>query len=118
MNTREHATDPQQLARLFISRARIADIDGIVELYEDGAVFAPDGSNVVSGHAQIREAIAKFLASRTDFTVSEQRPAMISGDLALTSARLPDGRITAEVARRQPDGSWRWVIDQPAIAHN
>jgi hypothetical protein len=21
----------------------------------------------------------------------------------------------AEVARRQPDGSWRWMIDQPAL---
>jgi hypothetical protein len=21
--------------------------------------------------------------------------------------------VTAEVARRQPDGSWKWVIDNP-----
>jgi len=37
------------------------------------------------------------------------------GDLALTSTRLPGGGATVEVARRQPDGSWRWVIDQPAV---
>lgn len=116
MNKREHATDPQQLVRLFIARAKVGDIDGIVELYEAGAIFAPDGSTIVSGHAQIQEAIAKLLASPTELAVTEQRPAMISGDLALTSARLPDGSVTAEVARRQADGSWRWVIDQPAIA--
>ena len=27
----------------------------------------------------------------------------------------PPARSTVEVARRQPDGSWRWVIDQPAL---
>jgi hypothetical protein len=32
--------------------------------------------------------------------------------LALGSTRLNDGGVTAEVARRQPDGTWRWVIDQ------
>jgi hypothetical protein len=31
--------------------------------------------------------------------------------LALGSTRLIDGGVTAEVARRQPDGTWRWVID-------
>jgi len=42
-------------------------------------------------------------------------PVIRHGDLALTSTRLPGGGATAEVARRQPDGSWRWVIDQPAL---
>ena len=37
---------------------------------------------------------------------------MISGDLALTATRLPDGAVTAEVARRQADGTWLWVIDK------
>ena len=56
-----------------------------------------------------------FLATGVRFNVGEQRPAMLSGELALTSTRLPNGTMTAEVARRQSDGSWRWVIDQPAI---
>jgi hypothetical protein len=43
------------------------------------------------------------------------QPAIWNGDLALTSTRLPGGGATVEVARRQPDGSWRWVIDQPAV---
>jgi hypothetical protein len=38
------------------------------------------------------------------------------GDLALTSTRLPDGSVTAEIARRQGDGTWLWVIDQFSIA--
>jgi len=43
-----------------------------------------------------------------------QRPALRNGDLALTSTRIPAG-ATTEVARRQPDGTWLWTIDQPNI---
>jgi hypothetical protein len=42
------------------------------------------------------------------------QPALRFGDLALTSTRFAGG-ATAEVARRQPDGSWLWVIDQPRV---
>jgi len=35
--------------------------------------------------------------------------------LELTSTRLPGGGATVEVARRQPDGTWLWVLDQPNI---
>jgi hypothetical protein len=34
----------------------------------------------------------------------------------LTSTRLPDGNVTAEVARQQPDGTWLWIIDRYTIA--
>jgi hypothetical protein len=44
----------------------------------------------------------------------ESQPALRLGDLALTSTRFSGG-ATAEVARRQPDGTWLWVIDQPSI---
>ena len=36
-------------------------------------------------------------------------------DLALTSTLLVGGGATVEVARRQPDGTWLWVIDQPNV---
>jgi hypothetical protein len=36
---------------------------------------------------------------------------MICGNLALTSTQCPNGTITAEVARRQHDGTWLWVVD-------
>jgi hypothetical protein len=50
------------------------------------------------------------------FQVGEQRAAMVCGDLALTSTRLPDGMVTAEIARRQSDGTWLWVIDRFSIS--
>ena len=58
---------------------------------------------------------AELLAGRPAFSSAGQQPVIRHGGLALTSTRLPGGGATVEVARRQPDGSWRWVIDQPAL---
>jgi hypothetical protein len=57
----------------------------------------------------------RLLAGWLVFTSAGQQPVIRHEDLALTSTRLPGGGATVEVARRQPDGSWRWVIDQPAL---
>ena len=64
----------------------------------------------------IRAYFAGTVAAGRKFAVGGQRPAVIGGDLALTSTRLPDGTVTAEVARRQADGTWLWVIDKFANA--
>jgi hypothetical protein len=48
-------------------------------------------------------------------TSSSTVPTVVNGDIALTSTRLPGGGATVEVARLQPDGTWRWIIDQPSV---
>jgi hypothetical protein len=72
------------------------------------------GSGQAAGTDAICQALARFLAGNPKVSGVSQ-PALRFGDLALTSTRF-DGGATAEVARRQPDGTWRWVIDQPRIA--
>jgi hypothetical protein len=52
------------------------------------------------------------LAMGSKFQVGQQQHAVVNGDLALTSNRLPDGTVTAETARRQSDGTWLWAIDK------
>jgi hypothetical protein len=113
---RKLATDPQELAQLLVARANVGDVEGMVALYESNAVLAIGSASVARGASQIREFYTKLLATGVKFNVGEQRPALLTGEFALTSTRLPNGTITAEVARRQTDGTWRWVIDQPAIA--
>ncbi len=112
----EKAHDPQDLAKLIVSRANAGDIEGMVDLYEPNAVLADGGGRSAVGRDAIRQFYVEFLSTGVKFNLGEQRPAIISGDFALTSTRLPNGAVTAEVARRQPDGTWRWVIDQPSIA--
>ncbi|WP_086821260.1 nuclear transport factor 2 family protein [Allokutzneria sp. NRRL B-24872] len=113
----ERAREPEDLARLFVERANSGDVEGLVALYEPDAVLAvadvPDGQ--IQGSARIREFYADLLAGGGQVTPGSVRPALRKGNLALTSTVLADGNATAEVARRQPDGSWRWLIDQPRV---
>lgn len=107
---------PESLPLLFLDRANAGDLDGVLALYEPGAVVAfPSGLRAV-GRSQIRRAYAELFAVQPRFSPGVARPALIAGDVALTATVLPTG-TAAEVARRQPDGTWRWVVDDPAIAY-
>jgi ketosteroid isomerase-like protein len=109
------ANEPDDLARLLLERLNAADVEGVVELYEPDAVLAlPDGG-IAEGHEQLRRFYAELLASRPSFAPGQQLPALRLGDLALTATRLASGGATAEVARRQADGSWRWALDRPDV---
>jgi ketosteroid isomerase-like protein len=112
-SSREPAARPEDLGRLFLQRASAGDVDGVVALYEPAAVLAAAAGGPAVGSAQIRAVYTELLAGRPQFT-GEIRPALVHGDLALTSTRFPGG-ATAEIARRQPDGTWRWVADQPNV---
>lgn len=114
MNSNDRAMNPQDLARLFVERANAADVDGLVALYEPEATLAA-GDVVARGAAEIRRFYAALLERKSSFPAVDQLPAIENGDLAMTFARSPNGAISTEVARRQDDGSWRWVIDQLKI---
>ena len=115
---RRRANEPEELARLFVECANQGDVEGLVALYEPGAVLAlPDGL-VATGSEEIKKFYSTLLSSRPRFRPGVQRPALRCGRLALTSSRLTTGAVTAEVARQQADGSWLWVVDQPAIAQS
>jgi ketosteroid isomerase-like protein len=110
------AHNPEDLARFFVVRANAGDVEGLVALYESEAVLAcPDGQLAVGSEA-IRSFYSGLLAERPRFEAGEQQPALCHGDLALTSSRLTNGVVTAEIARKQADGAWLWAIDQPSIA--
>ncbi len=106
------AKEPNDLEKFFVARANAGDVEGLVALYESNAIVAFGQGEVAIGISQIREFFVKFLANRPQLDPSIQAEALCCGDLALTSSRLSNGDITAEVARRQPDGSWLWVVDQ------
>lgn len=110
----KNATNPEDLARLFVEFANAGDVDGLVSLYEPDAVVAV-GDPVARGHDEIRRFYAGILEKKREFPQVEQMAPVINGELAITVSRLPNGNISAEIARRQPDGSWRWTVDQLKI---
>lgn len=112
--SREKALKPEDITRLFVERSNAGDADGVAALYEPDAVLAyPPGGQTV-GRAAIRELWASALAHQPHFEPEEPLPTLVSGDLALTSTPPKDGSgARAQVVRRQPDGSWLRVLDQP-----
>jgi ketosteroid isomerase-like protein len=114
-DNRDAATEPTALAELFNQRANAGDVEGLVALYEPGAVLAA-GRVVATGHDEIRAFYANLLGRKSDFPAPETLDPVRNGDLALTFARLPNGTLSVEVARAQPDGTWLWAIDQLKIA--
>ncbi len=107
--------DPQELEPLLVARAAAGDIDGMVALYEPDAVVAVGGGRFARGAKEIRQFFADLLASGFVFHAGVQYPAILNGQLALTSSRYPNGTMSSEVARQQDDGTWLWIIDYPTI---
>jgi uncharacterized protein (TIGR02246 family) len=116
------ATTPEQIHWLFEDRFNAGDLEGLMELYEpDAALIAQPGS-IAHGGEQMRAALQGFLALKGRITL-DTKLVFTLGELAYLSNSWslsgtgPDGNpvvlgaTTAEVARRQADGTWRYVID-------
>jgi ketosteroid isomerase-like protein len=123
------AATPAELHRLFEDRFNADDIDGLMELYESNAVRVAQPDDVSHGSAGVRAALVGLLALKQhhhgSFTLIPKLRITV-GELAFLSAHwtlrgtnpegtLPVGTLmeatTAEVVRRQSDGTWRYVID-------
>jgi len=114
MSHQEKAARPEDLTRLFVERANDQDAAGIAALYEEDAVMAYPPGSTTTGRAAIEALWTRILANAPRFEPETPLPTLISGDLALTSTPPKDGSgARAQVVRRQTDGSWLRVLDQP-----
>ncbi len=95
------------------------DLDGLMALYApDASMVVLDGSTV-TGLEAIREQWSGFLAMngrmtlRSRFVIEAGDLAILSNEWTLTVGDETMSAVTAEVAQRQPDGGWLYVIDHP-----
>jgi uncharacterized protein (TIGR02246 family) len=117
--------NPRQLHQEWEKAFNGGDIDALVALYEPGATVIPQPGNPVTGHAAIREALGSFLALQGQFqlrtvaVVESGDLAVAYGEWTLKGGTDPDGNAVnlegraTDVMRKQPDGSWLDVIDDP-----
>jgi uncharacterized protein (TIGR02246 family) len=115
---------PEALMRTFSDRVHAGDLDGLVALYEPAAVFEPQPGVVVEGHQAIRQALGELLALRPTM-VAETVEVLQADDVALVindwtmTGTAPDGSEvrqggrSADVVRRQPNGTWLVLVDHP-----
>lgn len=116
------ATSPEQIHREFESAFNAGDMDGLLSLYEPDAALIPQPGALAQGLDEIKPALQAFLDLGGTISLDTKTVVTI-GDLSYLSNRwsltgtTPDGgqldmgAVTAEVARRQADGTWLYVID-------
>jgi uncharacterized protein (TIGR02246 family) len=123
------AYKPEECDLLLIEALNRGDVETVVALYEPTARYVLDSGQVITGHAAIRKVLQGYVAAQAKFSV--EKVLAFPGaeeDLALTSIigsvrlREPDGKEVTmqgqsmEVVRRQADGTWRFIIDNPNAA--
>jgi len=104
------------------------DIPAILRTYEPGAVVIGGPGRPLTGEAALREMFATFIAVKPRF-MHAGHEVIVADDLALhlspweMTGVAPDGAairqtgLSVAVLRRQPDGRWLMVIDQPHGDH-
>jgi ketosteroid isomerase-like protein len=118
------ARNPEDLDVLFARELNAGKLDGLVALSETGATFTVEPGKVVAGTSAIREALGGYLAMKPLISL-KTRILGNTGDVVMMTSTWqltgtgPDGAAvdlkgdSAEIARRQPDGSWKFIIDSP-----
>jgi uncharacterized protein (TIGR02246 family) len=115
---------PEAVLQSIVDGINAGDLDSLMNLYEPGAVFATQPGKLTNGLPAIREALSNFVAAKGKLDLKLTR-VLEGGDLALVISVWsfvgtgPDGQPlelaakSADVLRRQQDGTWRFVIDNP-----
>src|SRR5258705_13940621 len=118
------AMTPEQMHKLFVKYFNAGDLEALISLYEPNAMMVPFPGEPVTGHAGIRQLLEGFLSrkGRMELTIdkifSTEDIAIIFSSWSLGGTDLDGQPVhtagqTSDVVRRQRDGSWLFVIDNP-----
>jgi uncharacterized protein (TIGR02246 family) len=115
---------PEQVLESIVRGINSGDLDSLMPLYESEAAFAAQPGSLAHGASGIAEALTAFISMNGELDLDVTRVLEVD-DLALVigvwsfNGTGPDGEPVrlearnADVLRRQPDGTWRFVIDNP-----
>ena len=115
---------PEQVLQSVVDGINTGNLDALMALYERDAGFAAQPGRITQGLAGVREGLAGFIAMKGKLDLKVTRVlqasdlALVIGAWTFTGTGPGGGPVelaskSADVLRRQEDGSWRFVIDNP-----
>jgi uncharacterized protein (TIGR02246 family) len=114
------ARSPEDVDALFEKALNAGDLEGLVALYEPDATLIPQPGLEAKGRDAIRQALAPLVEGKAQIDLRVGRTVRSGDELAATygvwTMKMGDQELsgrTIEVVRRQPDGTWLFVIDDP-----
>jgi uncharacterized protein (TIGR02246 family) len=118
------AQKPEECDALFEKYVNEGNLDALVDLYEpDATLCVPPGQTAVGTEA-IRAALKPMIDAGFQVKMNISQT-IVSGEVGACynewtgSAKGPDGNTVAfngkaiEICHRQPDGTWKFAIDDP-----
>jgi ketosteroid isomerase-like protein len=118
------AATPEQVLDAIVDGINTGNLESLMPLYESEAAFATRPGTLAPGAPGIRDALGGFISMNGKLDLEVTRVLEVD-DLALVIGTWsfngvgPDGEPVqlaaenADVLRRQTDGTWRFVIDNP-----
>jgi len=115
---------PLDVSTQLVTAMNACDLEAAIALFEPGASFVIKPGVVVSGTAGIRQALEGFMALKPTLTIEAQQLVQ-AGDVAQYCARwnlkgigpmgatVQFGGRSSSILRRQKDGGWRFLVDNP-----
>lgn len=120
------ARSPEETHALLKAALNASDPDGFVDVFEeDATMIVPHDGSTVNGRAEIRRSLEPIVALTRRKAEIAVVGKLVNDGLALTHARWNVSGTDADghavelagsgsiVSRRQPDGHWLIVLDNP-----
>lgn len=112
------AKNPEEICRLFRQYMAKGDLEPLLSLYDDQVVFLNAAGDAKRGRQEVREELAPFAAAGAHFDfnirqiIESDGIALMHTDWEISSPQRMSV-YAIEVARRQTDGTWGWLIGDP-----
>lgn len=115
---------PDEVLSSIVEGINKGDLDSLMTLYEPDACFATQPGQLAKNPEAVRQSLHNFIDLKGKIDLKVKRVLQAS-DLALVTTEWsfsgtgPDGNPvnisskSADVLRKQDDGTWRFVIDNP-----